>query len=243
MALIRSRTARTASRALDAASGLVAFGDVRPARGVAEQQAVSRVRIRREGVHSIEQANKRSSSLPVTRRIARGWSCSRRSAAGDSPPRCRRALRSSTASVRRSPSRHREARRRAEHEPLHHPSLRLHAGGARLPRAGSRTPLSPRSAGRRHGHVRAGLDGAARQGPRTSARTARADRPHGLPGGARRHADPLRRPAARWRRGQHAVDLDLGAGARMPAQCTAMGKVLLAYLPEREREQQSASWS
>jgi IclR family pca regulon transcriptional regulator len=39
-----------------------------------------------------------------------------------------------------------------------------------------------------------------------------------------------------WRRGQHAVDLDLGAGARMPAQCTAMGKVLLAYLPDRERE-------
>ena len=40
-----------------------------------------------------------------------------------------------------------------------------------------------------------------------------------------------------WRRGQHAVDLDLGAGARLPAQCTAMGKVLLAYLPDREREQ------
>jgi IclR family pca regulon transcriptional regulator len=39
-----------------------------------------------------------------------------------------------------------------------------------------------------------------------------------------------------WRRGQHAVDLDLGAGARLPAQCTAMGKVLLAYLPDRERE-------
>lgn len=40
-----------------------------------------------------------------------------------------------------------------------------------------------------------------------------------------------------WRRGQHAVDLDLGAGARLPAQCTAMGKVLLANLPDREREQ------
>jgi IclR family transcriptional regulator, pca regulon regulatory protein len=39
-----------------------------------------------------------------------------------------------------------------------------------------------------------------------------------------------------WRRGQHAVDLDLGAGARLPAQCTAMGKVLLANLPDRERE-------
>jgi IclR family pca regulon transcriptional regulator len=39
-----------------------------------------------------------------------------------------------------------------------------------------------------------------------------------------------------WRRGQHAVDLDLGAGARLPAPCTAMGKVLLAHLPDRERE-------
>jgi IclR family pca regulon transcriptional regulator len=39
-----------------------------------------------------------------------------------------------------------------------------------------------------------------------------------------------------WRRGQHAVDFDLGAGARLPAPCTAMGKVLLAYLPDRERE-------
>jgi IclR family transcriptional regulator, pca regulon regulatory protein len=39
-----------------------------------------------------------------------------------------------------------------------------------------------------------------------------------------------------WRRGQHAVDLDLGAGARLPAHCTAMGKVLLAHLPDRERE-------
>ncbi|HXB64542.1 MAG TPA: IclR family transcriptional regulator [Solirubrobacteraceae bacterium] len=38
-----------------------------------------------------------------------------------------------------------------------------------------------------------------------------------------------------WRRGQHAVDLDLGAGASLPAQCTAMGKVLLAHLPDRER--------
>ncbi len=39
-----------------------------------------------------------------------------------------------------------------------------------------------------------------------------------------------------WRRGQHAVDLDLGAGASLPAQCTAMGKVLLAHLPDRQRE-------
>jgi IclR family pca regulon transcriptional regulator len=38
-----------------------------------------------------------------------------------------------------------------------------------------------------------------------------------------------------WRRGQHAVDMDIGAGARMPLYCTAMGKVLLAGLPEDER--------
>jgi IclR family pca regulon transcriptional regulator len=48
-----------------------------------------------------------------------------------------------------------------------------------------------------------------------------------------RYVDRLRG----WRRGQHAVDLDLGVGARLPAHCSAMGKVLLANLPEREREQ------
>jgi IclR family pca regulon transcriptional regulator len=40
-----------------------------------------------------------------------------------------------------------------------------------------------------------------------------------------------------WRRGQHAVDLDLGVGARVPVNCSAMGKVLLAYLPEPQREE------
>jgi IclR family transcriptional regulator, pca regulon regulatory protein len=40
-----------------------------------------------------------------------------------------------------------------------------------------------------------------------------------------------------WRRGQHAVDLNLGVGARVPAHCSAMGKVLLANLPEPEREE------
>jgi IclR family pca regulon transcriptional regulator len=38
-----------------------------------------------------------------------------------------------------------------------------------------------------------------------------------------------------WRLGQHAVDLDLGVGARLPSHCTAMGKALLAYLPEHTR--------
>jgi IclR family pca regulon transcriptional regulator len=40
-----------------------------------------------------------------------------------------------------------------------------------------------------------------------------------------------------WRRGQHAVDLNLGIGARVPVHCSAMGKVLLADLPDKQREQ------
>lgn len=39
-----------------------------------------------------------------------------------------------------------------------------------------------------------------------------------------------------WRQGQHAADLDVGLAARMPIHCTAMGKVLLAYLPDSQRE-------
>lgn len=35
-----------------------------------------------------------------------------------------------------------------------------------------------------------------------------------------------------WRRGEREIDLDLHPGSRMPAYCTAMGKVLLAYLPD-----------
>jgi IclR family transcriptional regulator, pca regulon regulatory protein len=38
------------------------------------------------------------------------------------------------------------------------------------------------------------------------------------------------------RRGQHAVDLDLTVGSNLPAHCTAIGKVLLAYLPEDEQK-------
>jgi IclR family transcriptional regulator, pca regulon regulatory protein len=39
------------------------------------------------------------------------------------------------------------------------------------------------------------------------------------------------------RRAQRKVDLGLGAGSRVPAYCTAMGKILLAYLPARERRE------
>jgi IclR family pca regulon transcriptional regulator len=34
---------------------------------------------------------------------------------------------------------------------------------------------------------------------------------------------------------QHEIDLDLHVGSRLPAYCTSLGKVLLAYLPDDER--------
>jgi IclR family pca regulon transcriptional regulator len=37
------------------------------------------------------------------------------------------------------------------------------------------------------------------------------------------------------RRGQHLIDLDLSAGSRLPPHCCAIGKLLLASLPEAER--------
>ncbi len=54
-----------------------------------------------------------------------------------------------------------------------------------------------------------------------------------LDGNDVRYIDRLRG----WRRGQHAVDLNLGVGARVPVHCSAMGKVLLANLPDKQREQ------
>jgi len=39
------------------------------------------------------------------------------------------------------------------------------------------------------------------------------------------------------RRNQDAIDLDLHVGSRLPAYCTSMGKVLLAYLPAAERDE------
>lgn len=38
--------------------------------------------------------------------------------------------------------------------------------------------------------------------------------------------------ARSWRRGRREADFGLHPGSRMPAHCTAMGKVLLAYLPD-----------
>ncbi|HEY7891330.1 MAG TPA: IclR family transcriptional regulator [Solirubrobacteraceae bacterium] len=37
------------------------------------------------------------------------------------------------------------------------------------------------------------------------------------------------------RAGQHKIDFDLHVGSRLPAWCTAMGKLLLAYLPDEEQ--------
>jgi len=39
------------------------------------------------------------------------------------------------------------------------------------------------------------------------------------------------------KRGQTKIDLNLRLGSRLPAYCTALGKVLLAYLPESERRE------
>ena len=41
--------------------------------------------------------------------------------------------------------------------------------------------------------------------------------------------------ARSYRRGQDKIDLGLASGSRLPAYCTAMGKVLLANLPEQEQ--------
>jgi IclR family pca regulon transcriptional regulator len=47
--------------------------------------------------------------------------------------------------------------------------------------------------------------------------------------------------ARSFRRGQDSIDLDLHPGSRLPAYSTAMGKILLAYLPESEQRELLAS--
>ncbi len=42
--------------------------------------------------------------------------------------------------------------------------------------------------------------------------------------------------ARSYRRGQSQIDLGLRLGSRLPAYCTSMGKLLLAYLPEEEQK-------
>jgi IclR family pca regulon transcriptional regulator len=43
--------------------------------------------------------------------------------------------------------------------------------------------------------------------------------------------------ARSFRRGQNKIDLNLRPGSRLPAYCTSMGKVLLAYLPDSEQRE------
>ncbi len=43
--------------------------------------------------------------------------------------------------------------------------------------------------------------------------------------------------ARSFRRGQNKIDLNLRPGSRLPAYCTAMGKVLLASLPEKKQRE------
>lgn len=40
-----------------------------------------------------------------------------------------------------------------------------------------------------------------------------------------------------FRRGQYKIDMNARLGSRLPAYCTAMGKVLLAYIPEPEQRE------
>jgi IclR family transcriptional regulator, pca regulon regulatory protein len=47
--------------------------------------------------------------------------------------------------------------------------------------------------------------------------------------------------ARSFRRGRGKIDLDLNTGSRLPAHCTAMGKVLLANLPQAEQRDLIAS--
>jgi IclR family transcriptional regulator, pca regulon regulatory protein len=42
--------------------------------------------------------------------------------------------------------------------------------------------------------------------------------------------------ARSFRRGQNKIDLGLSLGSRLPAYCTSMGKLLLAYLPDHEQK-------
>ncbi len=43
--------------------------------------------------------------------------------------------------------------------------------------------------------------------------------------------------ARSFRRGQYKIDLNLRVGSRLPAYCTSLGKVLLAFLPDEEQHE------
>ena len=60
----------------------------------------------------------------------------------------------------------------------------------------------------------------------------RRDGPHRQHGDPRRRRHRLHRALPRLAPGQREIDLNLHIGARLPAYCTAMGKAMLAFLPE-----------
>ena len=139
-------------------------------------------------------------------------------------------------------ARDRGHRRRSRDEPFHHAPLRDHARGTGLSRAGRVAQVPPRPGRHQPGHVRA--------------LNATGLREHGHP-----YLDELRQRtgytvslavldgpeilyvdrARSLRRGQRTSDLGLAPGSRLPAYATAIGKLLLANLPEREQGEILAS--
>ena len=135
----------------------------------------------------------------------------------------------------------RRHRRRARNKPLDHPPLRDHTFRARLPQAGRLAKVPARAARHRPRHGRLERHRAARARPSPPRRAATREFLHHQSRRARRRRDRVRHRARSYRRGQDKIDLGLASGSRLPAYCTAMGKVLLANLPEGEQSALLAS--
>ncbi len=113
---------------------------------------------------------------------------------------------------------------------------------ARLSRAGRLAQVPPRPARDRPGDVRAQLDRPARARAPLSGGAAPADLLHGQPGRARRTGDPVRRPRAQLSSRPEARSTSTCIPARAcPRYCTAMGKLLLANLPDATQRDLFAS--
>ena len=104
---------------------------------------------------------------------------------------------------------------------------------ARLPAAGPRLEALPaRPEGARPRLLGDQLDGPARDLRSAPAAAQRRDAAHGQPRDPRRDRRRLHRALPDGRPGQRDIDLNLHVGARLPAYCTAMGKAILAFVPE-----------
>ena len=126
--------------------------------------------------------------------------------------------------------------RRLGAQPQHDPPLRRDARRARLPPAGHATTrkyrLGPRVLDLGFSAINSmELRDVSRAAPPAAERR---DRPHREHGGPRRHGHRLHRALPELARGQREIDLNLHVGSRLPAYCTSMGKVLLAFLPDDE---------